>query len=213
MWQRNANCCIIRCIRQGLETRKIMLFIIGLGNPGTKFKGTRHNIGFEVIERLAQEYHINVDRKKHQAFVGQGTIKGEKVILIKPQTYMNLSGQAIADVLKFYKETPDKVIVIYDDTSLDIGRLRIRQRGSAGGHNGIKNIIAHFKSQEFDRIKVGVGEKPPGYDLADYVLSRFGTTEIKTMKKSVELAAKACVMMIDEGSDKAMNIYNNQIVG
>lgn len=162
-----------------------MLFIVGLGNPGTKFNATRHNIGFEVIERLAYDFNIKIDRKKHKSFIGQGVIKGEKVILMKPQTYMNLSGEAIASALDFYKETPDRVIVIYDDTALDIGKLRIRERGSAGGHNGIKNIIAHFGTQEFDRVRVGVGEKPPGWNLADYVLSRFDDKEMDVMKKKL----------------------------
>ncbi|MDF1616471.1 aminoacyl-tRNA hydrolase [Petrocella sp. FN5] len=190
-----------------------MLFIIGLGNPGTKFNGTRHNIGFEVIERLAYDYHIKLDRKKHKAFVGQGVIKGEKVILMKPQTYMNLSGEAIADVLGFYKETPDKIIVVYDDTSLDVGKLRIRERGSAGGHNGIKNIIAHMKTQEFIRIKVGVGEKPPGWDLADYVLSRFDDLEIKTIQAAIKMSADAVAMILDVGVEKAMNHFNNKKAG
>ena len=185
-----------------------MIFIVGLGNPGTRFAATRHNIGFEVIERLAYDHNIKVDKKKHHAFVGKGVIKGEKVILMKPQTYMNDSGRAIADVLNFYKEGSDSVIVIYDDTSLDIGRLRIRERGSAGGHNGIKSVIAHIGTQEFDRVKVGVGEKPPGWDLADYVLSRFDDSEMKVMKAAVKLSADAVVKMIDEGSQAAMNIYN-----
>lgn len=190
-----------------------MLFIIGLGNPGTKFNGTRHNIGFEVIERLAYDYHIKLDRKKHKAFVGQGVIKGEKVVLMKPQTYMNLSGEAIADVLGFYKETSDRIIVVYDDTSLDVGKLRIRERGSAGGHNGIKNIIAHMKTQEFIRIKVGVGEKPPGWDLADYVLSRFDELEIKTIQASIKMSAEAVTMILDAGVEKAMNHYNSRKAG
>ncbi len=187
-----------------------MLFIVGLGNPGTRFNGTKHNIGFEVIERLAYDHNIKVDRKKHQSFVGQGIIKGEKVILMKPQTYMNASGQAVADVLNFYKEDSDSIIVVYDDTSLEIGRLRIRERGSAGGHNGIKNLIAHLKTQEFDRVKVGVGEKPPGWDLADYVLSRFDDGEMKLMKDAVKQAADAIVMMVDEGTQKAMNQFNRR---
>lgn len=185
-----------------------MIFIVGLGNPGTRFAATRHNIGFEVIERLAYDHNIKVDKKKHHAFMGKGVIKGEKVLLMKPQTYMNDSGRAIADVLNFYKEGSDAVIVIYDDTSLDIGRLRIRQRGSAGGHNGIKSVIAHLGTQEFDRVKVGVGEKPPGWDLADYVLSRFDEREMKVMKEAVKLSADAVVKMIDEGPQAAMNLYN-----
>lgn len=189
-----------------------MYFIVGLGNPGTKFKGTKHNIGFEVIERLALDHNIKIDRKKHQAFVGLGEIKGKKVLLIKPQTYMNLSGEALASALNFHKGSTDKVIVIYDDTSLDIGKLRIRKKGSAGGHNGIKNIIAHVRTQEFDRVKVGVGEKPPGWDLADYVLSRFDAKEKKVMLDAVKMAVDATVMIIDEGADKAMNSYNNKSV-
>lgn len=187
-----------------------MLFIVGLGNPGTKFDYTRHNIGFEVIDRLAYNHNIKLDRKKHHAFIGHGVIKGEKVILMKPQTYMNASGEAVADALHFYKETADKIIVIYDDTTLEVGRIRIRERGSAGGHNGIKNIIAHIKTQEFNRIKVGVGEKPTGWDLADYVLSRFNELEVKTMIKSVELTTEAVEIMIDEGAQKAMNLYNSK---
>lgn len=187
-----------------------MLFIVGLGNPGTRFNATRHNIGFEVIERLAYDYHIQIDRSKHKAFVGQGVIKGEKVLLIKPQTYMNLSGESVTMALDFYKETPDKLIVIYDDTDLAVGRLRIRERGSAGGHNGIKNIIAHLKTQEFDRVRVGVGAKPPGYDMADYVLSRFTDDEMPVIQKSIKMAADAVVKMIDSGTKAAMNDYNSK---
>lgn len=189
-----------------------MYFIVGLGNPGTRFNTTRHNIGFEVIERLAYDHHIKVDKKKHHAFVGKGVIKGEKVVLMMPQTYMNDSGRAIADVLNFYKEGSDSVIVIYDDTSLDIGRLRIRERGSAGGHNGVKSIISHLGTQEFDRVKVGVGEKPAGWDLADYVLSRFEAGEMKTMKEAVKMSADAVVTMVDEGVQTAMNKFNGKTI-
>ena len=185
-----------------------MVLIVGLGNPGSRFVGTRHNIGFEVIERLAHDHHIKVDKKKHHAFVGKGVIKGEKVVLMKPQTYMNDSGRALSDVLNFYKESSDSVIVIFDDTSLEIGRIRIRERGSAGGHNGIKSVISHVGSQEFDRVKVGVGEKPAGWDLADYVLSKFDKREMKVMKEAVKLSADAVVKMIDDGAQAAMNIYN-----
>lgn len=189
-----------------------MIFVVGLGNPGTRFNATRHNIGFEVVERLAYDYNIKIDRSKHKSLVGKGVIKGEKVFLIKPQTYMNLSGEALIDILNFYKETPDKVIVVYDDTDLDVGRLRIRERGSAGGHNGIKNIIAHLKTQEFDRVRVGVGAKPLGYDMADYVLSRFTDDEIPVIQKSIKMAADAVVNMIDIGTHGAMNLYNGKVV-
>jgi len=189
-----------------------MYFIVGLGNPGTRFNTTRHNIGFEVIERLAYDYRIKVDKKKHHAFVGRGVIKGEKVVLMMPQTYMNDSGRAVADALNFYKEGSDSVILIYDDTSLDIGRLRIRERGSAGGHNGVKSIISHLGTQEFDRVKVGVGEKPPGWDLADYVLSRFDAGEMKTMIEAVKMSADAVVTMVDEGVQTAMNKFNGKTI-
>lgn len=189
-----------------------MFFIVGLGNPGTRFNATRHNIGFEVIERLAYDHNIKVDKKKHHAFIGKGVIKGEKVVLMMPQTYMNDSGRSIADALNFYKESADSVIVVYDDTSLDIGRLRIREKGSAGGHNGIKSIISHLGTQTFDRVKVGVGEKPPGWDLADYVLSRFEGAEMTTMQASVKMSADAVVAMIDEGVATAMNRFNGKTV-
>ncbi len=189
-----------------------MKFIVGLGNPGTRFAATRHNIGFDIIDRLADDNHIKVDKKKHHAFVGQGVIKGEKVLLMKPQTYMNESGRAIADALNFYKGSPDDVIVIYDDTSLDIGRLRIRQQGSAGGHNGIKSVIAHLGTQVFDRVKVGVGEKPPGWDLADYVLSRYDDSELKTILASIGMSAEAVEAIVDDGAQTAMNLFNGKVV-
>jgi PTH1 family peptidyl-tRNA hydrolase len=186
-----------------------MFLIAGLGNPGEEYKKTRHNIGFLVLDYLSDSLRVSFSQTKWQGTAIKTRFAGSQVLLLKPQTYMNNSGQAVADVINFYKETTDKVIVIYDDTSLDIGRLRIRERGSAGGHNGIKSIISHLKTQEFDRVKVGVGEKPPGWNLADYVLSRFDASEIKTMKAAIKMSAEATVMMIDEGAQKAMNIYNS----
>ncbi len=185
-----------------------MKIIAGLGNPGMKYTATRHNIGFEVIERLAYEHNIKVDLKKHQGLVGQGVIKGEKVILVKPLTYMNKSGECIRSLMDFYKLTTDDLIVVYDDTSLDLGRLRIRVKGSAGGHNGIKNIISHMGSQEFPRVKVGVGEKPPGWDLADYVLSRFRDDEMNDVKEAVKEGVTAVEAMLSEGLQPAMNLFN-----
>ena len=137
-----------------------MKIIAGLGNPGAKYAGTRHNVGFSVIDELAERYNIKVDTNKHKALIGKGIIDGEKVILVMPQTYMNLSGESIRAVLDFYKCTPDDLIVVYDDIDLDVGKLRIRERGSAGGHNGMKNIIQHVGSQDFVRVRVGVGHKP-----------------------------------------------------
>ena len=151
-----------------------MFIIAGLGNPGARYQGTRHNAGFSVIDALADKYNISVDGKKARAYVGKGIIAGQKVILAKPQTYMNLSGESIRGLTDYYKiDVEQELLVIYDDISLAPGQIRIRKKGSAGGHNGMKNIIAHLGGQVFPRIKVGVGEKPRNFDLADYVLSRF----------------------------------------
>ena len=155
-----------------------MYVIVGLGNPDKKYEHTRHNIGFDVIDALADKYNISVTDKKHKALCGSGVIEGMKVLLVKPQTYMNLSGESVAEVMNFYKLDPDEeMIVIFDDISLEPGRIRIRKKGSAGGHNGIKSIIAMTGTQGFSRIKVGVGEKPQGWDLADHVLGRFSSED------------------------------------
>ena len=185
-----------------------MYVIAGLGNPGSKYEKTRHNVGFQVIDRLASKYHIDMNTKKHKAICGTGVIEGVKVLLVKPQTFMNLSGESIREAVDYYKIDPEDIIVIYDDISLDPGQLRIRLKGSAGGHNGIKNIIAHLGTQEFPRIKVGVGAKPPKMDLADYVLSRFGAEEQKIMDEAFGEAAEAAVMMMTTGAERAMNHYN-----
>lgn len=185
-----------------------MFIIAGLGNPTKTYEGTRHNIGFEVIDRLAQQYSIDVGMKKNKALCGTGYIEGQKVILAKPQTYMNLSGEAVRELAAYYKVESENVIIVYDDISLDPGNLRIRAKGSAGGHNGIKNIIAQLGTQEFPRVKVGVGEKPKGWDLADYVLSRFDAADRKIMDDAVKDAADAVAAIIHEGIDTAMNRYN-----
>lgn len=188
-----------------------MFAVIGLGNPGMQYETTRHNVGFEVIERLAYENQIQVNKKKHHALIGEGTIAGQRVVLAKPQTYMNLSGQSVIEIMNWYKIDKNHIIIIYDDISLPIGQIRIRNKGSAGGHNGIKNIIAHLNSQEFPRVKVGVGEKPPGWDLADYVLSRFTKEEIIEMVESIKIASDAVEAIIREGSASAMNKFNQRI--
>ena len=161
-----------------------MFIIAGLGNPSAQYEGTRHNVGFDVIDRLSEKYNISVDSKKHRALIGKGIIDGQKVILVKPQTFMNLSGESIRSIIDYYKVDPEQeLLVIYDDISLDVGQLRIREKGSAGGHNGIKNIIAQLGTQVFPRIKIGVGEKPKGYDLADYVLGHFSKAERELMEE------------------------------
>lgn len=187
-----------------------MYIIAGLGNPTKEYDKTRHNVGFAVIDELADRYNIEVGERKHRAYCGKGIIEGQKVLLMKPQTFMNLSGESLRSALDYYKMDPESLIVIYDDISLDPGQLRIRLKGSAGGHNGIKNIIAHLGTQEFPRIKVGVGEKPPRMDLKDYVLSRFSKGEQEQMDEAFREAAQAVVMMMTEGPDRAMNHFNTK---
>lgn len=186
-----------------------MFVIAGLGNPSLRYDGTRHNVGFDVIDMLAKKYRIRVRDKKHKALCGSGMIEGQKVLLVKPQTFMNLSGESIGAILKFYKLQPEtELIVIYDDVSLAPGRLRIRKKGSAGGHNGMKNIISHAGTQEFQRIKIGVGEKPEDWDLADYVLSRPSKKDRTLMKEAFEKACAAVEMMVQGKTDLAMNEFN-----
>lgn len=188
-----------------------MFIIAGLGNPTKEYEGTRHNVGFDVIDRLSEKYNIAVDTKKHRAFIGKGMIAGQKVILAKPQTYMNLSGESIRSLLDYYKvDEEHELLVIYDDVSLGVGQLRIRAKGSAGGHNGIKNIIAHLGGQVFPRIKIGVGEKPPKYDLADYVLGHFSKAEKILMDEGYDNAVRAVEMIVSGDIEGAMNEYNRK---
>lgn len=186
-----------------------MKIIVGLGNPGIKYAGTRHNIGFSVIDELAEKYNIALDGKKHKAVFGKGMIEGEKVILAMPQTFMNLSGESVRELIDYYKCGPEDVIIVYDDIDLDVGKLRIREKGSAGGHNGMKNIIAHLGTQEFVRIRVGVGEKPRGMDLADYVLSRFAKEDLPAIRESCTKACEAVGLILAEDVAAAMNRYNS----
>lgn len=186
-----------------------MYIIAGLGNPGGKYEKSRHNVGFQVIDRIAAKYHIDMNMKKHKAICGTGVVEGIKVMLVKPQTYMNLSGESIREAVDFYKIDPEEeLLVIYDDVSLHPGQLRIRKKGSAGGHNGVKNIIQHLGTQVFPRIKVGVGEKPEGYDLADYVLGHFSKEDEKLMLEAYDRAVLAAAEILIDGPDKAMNDYN-----
>ena len=189
-----------------------MYIIAGLGNPTLAYEGTRHNVGFDVIDALADHYNISVDGRKSRALIGKGIIEGQKAILVKPQTYMNLSGESVGALVDYYKvDEETELIVIYDDVSLDVGQLRIRKKGSAGGHNGIKNIIAHLGTETFLRIKVGVGEKPKKYDLADYVLGHFSKAERKIMEEGNQKAIRAVTMMINGETDAAMNEYNRKV--
>ncbi len=189
-----------------------MILIIGLGNPTAQYQGTRHNVGFDVIDCLADKYNISVDGRKSRAFVGKGIIEGQKVMLVKPQTFMNLSGESVRSLVDYYKvDETSEVIVIYDDISLGVGQLRIRKKGSAGGHNGIKSIISHLGTQEFLRIKVGVGEKPKGYDLADYVLGHFTKAERIHMEEGYQRCLSAIELMVVGDEDLAMNQFNKKI--
>ena len=186
-----------------------MFVIVGLGNPDKKYELTRHNIGFDVIDALADKYNISVKEKKHKALVGSGVIEGMKVLLVKPLTYMNLSGQSVAEVMNFYKLDPEEdMLVVYDDISLAPGNIRVRKKGSAGGHNGIKSIIARCGTQNFMRVRVGVGEKPEGWDLADHVLGHFSDEDSRLVREAVDDAIGAIVMMSRGDVDQAMNNYN-----
>lgn len=188
-----------------------MYIIAGLGNPTEQYAGTRHNVGFDVIDTLADKYNISVEGRKNRAFIGKGVIEGQKVILVKPQTFMNLSGESIRGLVDYYKIDPEtELLVIYDDISLDVGQLRIRKKGSAGGHNGIKNIISHLGTDVFPRIKVGVGEKPKGYDLADYVLGHFSKEDRSIMEEGYEKAVEAIKLFLTGEIDAAMNEYNRK---
>lgn len=186
-----------------------MVIIAGLGNPTREYENTRHNIGFMAIDALADKYNISVMDCKHKALIGKGVINGTKVVLVKPLTYMNLSGEAVRAVVDYYKvDAASELIVIYDDINLGVGQLRIRKKGSAGGHNGIKNIIANLGDDTFLRIRIGVGEKPKGYDLADYVLGHFSKEELEVMKDSLEKVDGAVNLMLGDEVDMAMNRYN-----
>ena len=188
-----------------------MYVIAGLGNPKKEYDNTRHNIGFSVIDMLADKTGISVNTAKHKGLLGAGYLNGQKIILVKPLTYMNLSGECIREVLDYYKvDGSTNLIVIHDDISLEPGIIRVRKKGSAGGHNGLKNIIQHLGKDQFVRIKVGVGEKPAGYDLADYVLGHFTDEDWKTMGERLETAGEIIKSFCLAGIDITMNQYNKK---
>ncbi len=188
-----------------------MYVIAGLGNPSKQYENTRHNIGFDAIDRLAQKYQIPVNRLEHKAAVGSGYIEGQKVLLVKPLTYMNLSGNAISAVLNYYKLDPaEDLIVLVDDVSLDPGYIRIRKKGSAGGHNGLKDIIAKCGSSDFARVRIGVGEKPKEWDLADYVLGHFSKEDRVRAEEALDDVTEAVALMLTGQTDEAMNRFNHR---
>ncbi len=187
-----------------------MKIIVGLGNKGLKYAHTRHNIGFDCIEMLAKRHHILLNQKKFKGIIGQGSIQGEKVLLIMPLTYMNLSGECVREVLDFYKEDAQALMVIYDDLSMDLGALRIRDKGSAGGHNGIKNIIQHLGQDEFVRFKVGVGPQPIGVKAEHFVLDRFPKKERENVEKTIEHTVDAVEAILAHDLQYGMNHFNKK---
>ena len=183
--------------------------VVGLGNPGSQYANTRHNAGFITIDTLAEKLGVKIDRIKYKSLCTTCIINDKKVLLMKPSTYMNLSGQAVTEAMNFFKIPPERVIVIFDDISLDVGKMRIRRKGSDGGHNGIKNIIYLSGTDMFPRVKIGVGHKPEKWDLADWVLSSFSDSETKLLKETAEKACDAVSLIIDGKTDRAMNLYNS----
>lgn len=183
--------------------------LVCLGNPGDKYENTRHNVGYMVADEVAERQHAPIQKLKFKALTNLLTISGEKVLVMKPITYMNLSGEAVRQAVDFYKVPPDHVLVVSDDTALAVGKLRIRAKGSAGGHNGLKNIIQHLGTDQFPRVRVGVGEKPhPDYDLADWVLGKFQGEDKKAIDAAVKRAADAIECILSDGLDKGMNRFN-----
>lgn len=186
-----------------------MYVIAGLGNPGKKYVGTRHNIGFEALDAVAAKYGIDIKKAKFNAIYGEGMIEGEKVVLVKPQTFMNLSGEAVREFREWYKTDNSQIIIIYDDVSLPVGKMRIRPKGSAGGHNGMKSIIYQLNSEEFPRIRIGIGSpENPEFDLADYVLGKFTKAEVKELVEIAINTAEAVGEIIKNGLEKAMTKFN-----
>lgn len=196
--------------RSTVPAGPVEFLIVGLGNPGRQYENTRHNAGFITLDVIAEKAGARVDRIKFKGLCGEGMLGGKKVLFLKPSTFMNLSGQSVQEAMSFYKLPPEKVLVIFDDISLDPGKLRIRRKGSDGGHNGIKNIIYLSGKDTFPRIKMGVGKKPnPGWDLADWVLSRFTEDEQKSLLDAAGKAASAAELIVQGNIDKAMNLYTS----
>lgn len=187
----------------------VEFMIVGLGNPGRQYENTRHNAGFMALDCIAEKAHTEIKRIKYKGLIGEGVLSGKRVLLLKPTTFMNLSGQSVQEAMSFYKLTPEQVLILFDDINLSPGKLRIRRKGSDGGHNGMKNIIYLSGSDQFPRIKLGVGQKPhPDYDLADWVLSRFTSQELKELSPALDNAAAAAELILNGELDRAMNLYN-----
>jgi PTH1 family peptidyl-tRNA hydrolase len=185
-----------------------LFLLVGLGNPGLKYKNTRHNVGFDTIDLLAKNNNIKVSRLKFKAYNGEGRIKGHKVILAKPQTFMNLSGESVRELAAWYKMDINNIILIYDDVDIPLGKIKIRPGGSSGTHNGMKSVIYHLQREDFPRIRIGIGDVPEGWDIADYVLSKFSKEEREVIDDSIARAVHAADMIINSGIEAAMNTYN-----
>lgn len=185
-----------------------LYIIAGLGNPGNRYDNTRHNVGFETVDFISQKYSIPLNKLKFKSLYGDGNIGGKRVLLVKPQTFMNLSGEALRDIMDWYKLPIGRLVVIYDDIDLEMGKIRVRGKGSSGTHNGMKSIIYQLQNDGFPRVRIGIGRPPQGWDLADYVLSKFGPDSRKIMDESIEKACGAVVKFITEDLNSAMNIYN-----
>ena len=185
--------------------------VVGLGNPGSQYENTRHNAGFCALDSYAAKTGQRIDRMKFKSLVGEGTLGGKRVLFMKPQTFMNLSGEAVRDAAAFYKIPPERIVVLFDDISLPVGRLRVRPKGSAGGQNGVKNIIYQLGSDTFPRVKIGIGAKPhPDYDLADWVLSKFTADELPTLQDAAARAMEAAAEIIANGTASAAQKFNGQ---
>ncbi|NMA94436.1 MAG: aminoacyl-tRNA hydrolase [Clostridiales bacterium] len=185
-----------------------MFAIVGLGNPGDKYRDTRHNVGYMAVDLLARNHNIDINRMKYSSLIGEGRIEGHKVILVKPQTFMNLSGEAVLAVRDFYKLENSHIIIIYDDIDIDLGRIRVRREGSAGSHNGMRSIIQLIKEQDFPRIRIGIGSAPDYMELSDYVLSRFYKSELEDINDAIKKGAYAAELIITKGVSHAMNAVN-----
>ncbi|NMA01113.1 MAG: aminoacyl-tRNA hydrolase [Clostridia bacterium] len=187
-----------------------MFLIIGLGNPGQKYKDTRHNVGFKVIDKIAQNLNIEVDKKEHQGLVQSTFWHGEKILLVKPQTYMNLSGQTVGELINYYHDQIDDLLVIHDDLDLPVGQLRFKKDGGTGGHNGLKSIVEHLNSQDFNRLKIGIGHPQGSMDVKNYVLTSFSEEERQSLEETIDRATEAVKTWMLEGIDKAMNEFNRK---
>lgn len=196
--------------KKQFNNRSYDYIIAGLGNPGSRYEMTRHNAGFLAMDLLAIEEGFDIKKLRHHALVSDAVISGKKCLVMKPQTMMNASGEAVGEAAKFYKIPPERVLIVYDDISLDVGKTRIRRKGSAGGHNGIKSIIAHLGSENFPRVKIGVGKKPsPEYDLVSWVLGRFPKEQEPDLKSALENSTKAVRLIVNDEMNRAMNLYNS----